>query len=95
MITITSHIYRAVAQKLLEKIGSADYFNGTIEYDFQDISTTLRATFIVSREWVDEPTGAFERIKDIIPVWWEFNTECCCGQALNDFSWCDFKKNLL
>lgn len=92
MLTINEEIYTNVAECLLSAIGNDFFFNGTIEYDSDELYSTLRCTLIIYRESVEDCAGDFTRIKDIVPVWWEFSTVQQCGTVDNDFSWRELKK---
>ena len=86
MIQITTPIYEAIADMLIERIGDADYFNGTVEYDTEELYSSLTCTLIVCRNPVTQ------RIYSILPVWWEYNTDLCDGSQLNDFSWSELDR---
>lgn len=94
MVTINEEIYMNVAQRLLCAIGETNFFNSTVEFDNEEIYTTLRCTLIVYRETIEDPTETFSRIIDIVPVWWEFATVQQCGTVGNDFSWRELKEYL-
>ncbi len=95
MIEITNEIYRAVAGRLKEEIGSAEYFNGTVEYETEELYSALTLTAIVYRRTDRFPEGARRPIADIVPVWWEFSTVQQFGEALNDFSFSELKQYLI
>lgn len=87
MFSITDQVYQKVAGRLMDEIGSLDYFNGTVECQTDEYHSTLVATLIVYRN--------NSLIDDIIPVWWEFHTageEC---EKPNDFSFSTLKEFVL
>ncbi len=92
MIEITSEIYHAVAARLKEEIGCADYFNGMVEFETEEFYSNLTLTAIVYRRTETLPEGVRRPIADIIPVWWEFSTVQECGEMLNDFSFSELKQ---
>lgn len=87
MITVTDSIYRALAVRLIEQIGSSDFFNGSVEHDTDEFGSRLTATLIIYR-------GRDGAITDIVPVWWEYHLEQCRGEAMTDFSWREFREYL-
>lgn len=98
MLTINDNIYRQLAQLVLEAIGNNDYFNGTIEYDTDEFYSTLYVTLIIYREPLDDPTDMTHnatRIRDIVPIWWEYKVIQANGPVMNDFSWREFRDYLL
>lgn len=95
MLTITTNIYRAVSDKLSVHLEDIDYFNGTVEFDTEDLHSTLRATLIVYHKESCGPDTPRSVVTDIVPVWWEFETHQETGQVLNDFSWNEFKQFLI
>lgn len=94
MIIISENVYRSLADRLVESIGSSAFFNGSVELDMEEIYTTLRATLIVHRKSHSEPTGDVECITEIVPVWWEYSTVDATGEQCNDFSWRTFLQYL-
>ena len=98
MLTVNENTYRQLARLLLEAIGTGGYFNGRVEYDTEEFYSTLHATLIVYREPLGDPadpTHSATRIRDIVPVWWEYEVTQECGPVLNDFSWHEFRDYLL
>lgn len=90
--------YAAIAELLLIGIGSGNYYNGSIGYETEDWCGELRATLIVYRQPLDlpdDPAHLCERITDIVPVWWEFNTYENGAPTANNFSWSELKEYLL
>lgn len=90
MTTITDAIYRRVAQELYEAIGEGEFFNGRVEYAAAEegFHAELTATLIIYR--------TAGRIKEVVPVWWEFHLTEPKGEVMTDFSWSelvDFMKD--
>lgn len=97
MIEITDNHYRAVAKRLLETIGKADFFNGTVVVNGADYQAQLRATLLIYHTPRRDPADlshATTDITDIVPVWWEHHMQTADGEVLNDFCWLEFKKYL-
>ncbi|MBQ4279780.1 MAG: hypothetical protein IJC16_07505 [Rikenellaceae bacterium] len=88
-------LYRTVADKLREAIDGREYFNGSVRVDEEDGAGVLTCTLIVYRERVGEPTGSFERIREIVPVWWEYASYGPQGRRPDDFSWHELQSYLL
>lgn len=86
MIEIEDNDYRLLASELKERIGEADFFNSTVEYDTDRFYSTLTVTAIVYRSDVTAPQGRFSLIEDVMPVWWDFSTVCDGRVCMNDFS---------
>jgi hypothetical protein len=95
MIEITNETYRDVAAGLTESISDSDFFNGTIEFDFDEFYAALTITAILHRRNETYPEGLQRVTVDIIPVWWEFSTVQEQGEVLNDFSFSELKKYIL
>ncbi len=96
MIEVTCDVYREIAVRLLERIGSSEWFNGSVEYETDDVYTRLTLSAIVYRRSETGPEGVTLRpISDVVPVWWEFSTVQQCGEVLNDFSFADLKPYLI
>ncbi len=86
MITIDDRLYRDMARLLIEAAGAGEFFNGVVDHSAEDFYATLTATLIIYRN------GG--RIKDIVPVWWEFHLLQDKGEELTDFCWTDFREFL-
>lgn len=95
MLEINGLIYEGVASALAEAIEGREYFNGSVEFDTEEVGTTLVATLIIYRRDERYPEGSCREAVDIVPVWWEFRTVQECGEVLNDFSFGELKKYLL
>ncbi len=91
MIEIRDDFYAEVASALTERIGTAEFFNGSVEIDHRDVNAVLRATLIIHRRTVTAPDGERRPISDVVPVWWEFHTTGARGEELNDFSFGELK----
>lgn len=95
MLEINDLIYEGVADALTATLEGRDYFSGSVEFDTEEVGTTLTATLMVYRRNELYPEGTCREIEDIVPVWWEFHTVQECGEVLNDFSFGELKKYLL
>lgn len=86
MYEFSNDVYVEIAQRLLEAIGSRDYFNGVVAYDDEDVRCRLRATIVVRTRRIPTllPTIITER--EIVPVWWDMTTEMGSEEITNDFS---------
>ncbi len=87
MIRIQPDFYRAVARLLAARIAPANFFNGRVEYDTEELASALTATLIVYRDG--------ERVADVVPVWWEFSLMQPGGEAMTDFAWSELKEYLM
>jgi hypothetical protein len=95
MIEINSEIYRAMADRLRDAIGTADYFNGSVEIDRGEWSARLTTTLIIYRRSETLPEGVRKPITDIVPVWWEVTTTVAGIPVENDFSFSDLKQYMI
>lgn len=91
------HYYKNLAQNLADRIKDRHYFNGSVESDIEECHVVLRASLIIYREPALDPSGPdnTSRIKDIVPVWWDFEALDPSGPTPNDFSWSEFRPYLL
>lgn len=89
MIEINEKMYDEIASLLLNEIGDADYFNGTVEYDTEEFYSSLICSLIICRD----PESL--AILSILPVWWEYDIALIDGEQLNDFSWMELDRYLL
>lgn len=90
MLHITDTHYRALAEKLLDAISNADFYNGTVYAEHDEYSVSFRATLIIKRTPMLDPsdhTGNAKKIVDIIPIWWEYHLCDAVGERLTDFDW--------
>ena len=96
VIEIDKKDYLAVAERLLQAIDQSDFYSGSICYNAPEFDSTFTATLIVYRKHERVVEGISDRIVDIVPVWWEFNTCRSDGTpVLNDFSFSELKPYLL
>lgn len=84
--SVSSELYREVAQRLSEAIGCGGYYSGTLVFAWGEAECRLTASVIVCRQRVSQPEGEIEPIVRLIPVWWEFHTLIDGVEQLNDFS---------
>ena len=86
MYDIPSQLYLEVADRLIARFGTSDYFSGTLSLDYDGVMCRLLLSAIIyrRRERCDE--GERLLIADVVPVWWEFHTVGEQGEVLNDFS---------
>ena len=89
MIEINEKMYEEIASLLLNEIGDADYFNGTVEYDTEEFYSSLICSLIICRD----PESL--AILSILPVWWEYYIALIDGEQLNDFSWMELDRYLI
>ena len=93
IIEITDADYRLVANRLLNAIGSCDYFNGTVKCCHNDFYSSLTASLVIYKT-SPTPIVAMNDTTDIVPVWWEFHTTTPEGEIMNDFSFSTLKEYL-
>ena len=86
MYDIPNQLYLEVADRLIARFGTSDYFSGTLSLDYDGVMCSLLLSAIIyrRRERCDE--GERLLIADVVPVWWEFRTVGEQGEVLNDFS---------
>lgn len=86
MYDIPNQLYLEVADRLIARFGTSDYFSGTLSLDYDGVMCSLLLSAIIyrRRERCDE--GERLLIADVVPVWWEFYTVGEQGEILNDFS---------
>ena len=85
MLNVTSDIYRLLADRLRDAVGTAEFFSGRITVA-ADLDYELIATLLFYRTTESDESGSRDIITDIVPVWWEFHTACAAGVLDNDFS---------
>ena len=79
MIKITRNIYEEVLRKLVVEIGESNYISTrTITGSFDDVNYKFVITAVIYRD-------DFKNISEIIPVWWDFQTELDGVEKMNDF----------
>ena len=92
MYRVSSELYRQVAERLSEAVGSRSYFSGSVEGETAGAAWRLTASLIVYRSRRSLPEGMQEPIADFVPVWWEFHTFAPDGsETLNDFSFSEIR----
>lgn len=84
--SVPSELYREVALRLSEAIGSGGYFSGTLAFVWGEAECRLTASVIVYRQRISAPDGQADVISRLVPVWWEFHTAFDGVEQLNDFS---------
>ena len=89
--SVPSELYRKVALRLSEAIGSGGYFSGTLAFAWGEAECRLTASVIVYRQRISAPDGQADVISRLVPVWWEFHTVRSDGEALNDFSFSEVR----
>ena len=88
-------LYEEIRIRLTDAVGTAGYFSGLLTFDFGDVACTLRCSLIVCRRSERLPEGTFDRLTDLLPVWWEFHTVLPDGsEPLNDFSFDELRRML-
>ncbi len=92
MVTVTDKMYDLAAQKLIDRIGRGNFFNGTIEVCDGETTLEFIATLIIYR--LEKELGGDDSITQVVPVWWEAKTTTAQGVTLNDFDW-QWLRNLL
>ena len=92
--SVPSELYREVALRLSEAIGSGGYFSGTLAFAWGEAECRLTASVIVYRRRERLPEGDRDAIADLVPVWWEFHTSDQAGERPNDFSFSELKEYL-
>lgn len=90
MTTINEETYRNVASLLIERVGEADFFNGTVEYDTDEFYSSLHCTLIIRRNSFESELFPSVSATTICPVWWEYHLHQADGEQPNDFSWSEF-----
>ncbi len=84
MYETTPVIYLKIAELLLEKIGTRDFFSGSVSLNDGDVECRLTCTLVIERERRDP-----SQVVALLPVWWEFKTIVGTEELSNDFSWCE------
>ena len=85
MYDIPNQLYLEVADRLIARFGTSDYFSGTLSLDYDGVMCSLLLSAIIyrRRERCDE--GERLLIADVVPVWWEFHTYIDGQECINDF----------
>lgn len=95
MYGIATNLYLEIADRLVDAIGSKEFFSGVVSYTFGDVECRLVCTLIIHRAERAENDASYPRITEIVPVWWEFSTVDGSVQLLNDFSFGELKSYIL
>ena len=86
MYDIPNQLYLEVADRLIARFGTSDYFSGTLSLDYEGVMCSLLLSAIIYRRCERCDEGERLLIADVVPVWWEFHTVGEQGEVLNDFS---------
>lgn len=95
MYLVSAELYDLAADLLVERIDRSDYFSGTVEFEYGGVECRLTASVIVYRRREVLPEGEYDRISDLVPVWWEFHTMIGGVERLNDFTFSEIRERLL
>ena len=88
--------YRSLAAEVLQIIGESMYCKGEAEYDKGPNSGYLQFSVIIYRDFFDDETGHFSRIKEVIPIGWKYETRDEEGEKIeNNFRWEEFVEYLI
>ena len=91
---VIPELYGIVVQRLLDEIGGKNYYSGSFSFDYGSKECRFIASLIIYRHTERFPEGDFDRIEDVVPVWWEFHTFDAEGEHPNDFSFSELKHYL-
>lgn len=94
MLNVTSDIYRLLADRLRDAVGTAEFFSGRITVA-ADNDYELIATLLLYRSMVSDESGARDVITNVVPVWWEFHSFTIDGEVLNDFDFAEFRREVI
>ena len=95
LYSVSPDLYRETAGRLAEAIGSESYFSGSLSFPFDGLDCRLTASVIVYRRREVLPEREYDRISDLVPVWWEFHTMIDGVERLNDFTFSEIRERLL
>jgi hypothetical protein len=95
MIEISAPMYSRIAEMLRDRIGTAEWFNGSIEFETEEFHSRLTLSAIVYRRAELLPEGRRCPVFDVVPVWWEFSTVGAGGEEVNDFCFSELRPLLL
>ena len=92
MYDIPNQLYLEVADRLIARFGTSDYFSGTLSLDYVGVMCSLLRSAIIyrRRERCDE--GERLLIADVVPVWWEFHTFIDGEEVVNNFSFNELRE---
>lgn len=94
MLNVTSDIYRLLADRLRDAVGTAEFFSGRITVA-ADLDYELITTLLFYRTTESDESGSRDIITDIVPVWWEFHSYTIDGEILNDFDFAEFRREVI
>ena len=86
MYEISTSLYREVGERLIETIGTREFFSGSIHLTHGDVDCQLTCTLIIERGEHASEGQCFRPITALIPIWWEFHTYIDDDEKMNDFS---------
>lgn len=86
MYEISTSLYREVGERLIEAIGTREYFSGSIYLTHGDVDCQLTCTLLIERGERAFEGYCFKPITRLIPIWWEFHTFINDEEQMNDFS---------
>lgn len=92
MIQIEEVTYRHLAGKIVEKLNGSSYLCENIPTDQGELNCVILAYY----ENEQIPEGEQKILKDIVPVWWNF--DACDENSIReetDFSFNELKKYIL
>ena len=85
----TAEIYLEIAERLFERIGSSEFFSGTVVAYDDDVECRLTCTVVVRRATHLDAQLGLRPISRVLPVWWEMKTYRGGCEVQNDFSFFD------
>ncbi|MFI3268780.1 MAG: hypothetical protein SNG14_03350 [Rikenellaceae bacterium] len=91
MHTIPHNVYEELTDRLIESIGSSDYFSGNVTAIDANNSYKLIASIIIYRHKSHLHRDANRPIRKIVPVWWELQSYIENEEVENDFDFNIFK----
>lgn len=92
MYKFSHSTYTQLASELTERLTSFTLFNGTIEFNVENIEFRFTATLLIYLRDESLPEGDISIIDNIVPVWWEMHTTTLFGEINNDFDFNIFKE---
>lgn len=92
---IEPHIYAAIAQEMLDKIGDRNCISTSIEVEDGDLYFRFTLSALIYHQTVRAPEGTFEVISNVVPVWWELHSFLGEEEVLNDATFDELKGYLI
>ena len=92
MFNVSPVIYGKVAEMIIDRMGHSDFMSESIEFETEGVEYKMLFSAVVFRERIYMPVGEYDRLVDLVPVWWEFHTYAEEGEVLNDFCFNDLKQ---